>query len=118
MKIQITCWECDFEHSKNIPASKAGEEVETFCPECEAMNIVEMPLDDESPKLTVIDWRTPYKDRKMAPCCHALGPLETQYLCGERRRPHRLWAGLWMEATPSGQPQCLDCGHLVLDAIL
>ena len=118
MNIQITCWECDFDHSHAIPASQAGLEVETVCPQCDAMNIVEVPLEDEAPMLTMIDWRTPYKAGKMAAYSHALGPLETQYLCGERRRPHRLWSGLWMEATPTSQPHCPGCHDLAKTAIL
>ena len=51
MKVQVTCWECDLDHTHEIPADKAGLEVDTTCPKCHSINIVEAPQEDEAPEI-------------------------------------------------------------------
>ena len=51
MKVQVTCWECDLDHAHDIPAAQAGLEVDTTCPKCHSINIVEAPQEDEAPEI-------------------------------------------------------------------
>jgi hypothetical protein len=44
MNIPITCSSCDHKHTHDIPESKRGLEVETICPQCKDINIVELDL--------------------------------------------------------------------------